>query len=715
VKLDYGSGDYSIQVCFRLPAVFETALIIEGRNGDNEGLRIATIGNTLYASHNTIDNTHSITSLYGDGLFHTLVVTRVGGVFTSVIDGGTPVVNAVSTDLTPTTNVAFGVRYGGAADFFTGELSQVIASDRFTLPISEGFGPLLDISGLGNDSTTNTADWTVADGIPSWNHSKGFTQYEFTTTDYVAQDYWENLGSSSGAPSGASYFSSDDTLYVATRDGLYSSADKGETQVLIDNVSSLDTLQPRSVFVTSTGTIFWSPWATGEMRRSTDDGVSFHDNLTLGPSGEKRGMWGFDECAITGDLYAAVYSLILSVDDASLYRSQNGGDSWTLVLPADTDRHIHSVKVDPSNGYVYVTTGDTLQHVLRSTDRGENFEDLVALSSGNQYITIEFFNGMRIFGEDQSPSGKIFTTSDDINFIERYDSTTTTPSADIAWFCSWQYNGRIYQAALAETADQNARIISSADGITWILDEYGELATTGFPFSSRASSDGFVYVNSPNGSAGVGSPPGTTHQNLLIDLNRGVEFGGVGEYANNLLDNSAMKADTADTPVDWSTTQTSGITNGLTKISSSVSTLFPDATEWRMQIDAGDGTGTGGYLRLRQFLPLPITDSDEYTASVFVKGSSYSGGIAITVWEGTAGFATIRSRVLRVPFTEDADFVRYSQTFKTDAVGVVNVYVSFGIYSVDAISEIDVTFACPQVEVGTTLKPFCTKLAGEGV
>ena len=68
VVLDYGSSDYSVSVAFMLDGTSNTGYILEGRSNNDIGIRISTVGNNLYFSHNTVDLIFPINSFYGDGL-----------------------------------------------------------------------------------------------------------------------------------------------------------------------------------------------------------------------------------------------------------------------------------------------------------------------------------------------------------------------------------------------------------------------------------------------------------------------------------------------------------------------------------------------------------------------------------------------------------------------------------------------------------------------
>ncbi len=77
------------------------------------------------------------------------------------------------------------------------EIYSASYSGVFTAPLAEGSGNPYDVSGNDNHATTNTATWTTADDIPSYNLEKGFRVAVQGTPPYIPA-----LADGSGAADG---------------------------------------------------------------------------------------------------------------------------------------------------------------------------------------------------------------------------------------------------------------------------------------------------------------------------------------------------------------------------------------------------------------------------------------------------------------------------------------------------------------------------------
>jgi hypothetical protein len=98
------------------------------------------------------------------------------------VDG---VMSAENTSNIPIQNLyrpAIGREDGSTAgQNFTGLISGASISDQILCPLGEEDGLPYDVSDNGNHATANTATWTTADDIPSWNTAIGFTLLEYIT------------------------------------------------------------------------------------------------------------------------------------------------------------------------------------------------------------------------------------------------------------------------------------------------------------------------------------------------------------------------------------------------------------------------------------------------------------------------------------------------------------------------------------------------------
>jgi hypothetical protein len=55
------------------------------------------------------------------------------------------------------------------------------STGSFYYPLQEGEEVPYDVSGNDNHATSTNGVWSTTDGVPSWNHWKGFSLYDFIT------------------------------------------------------------------------------------------------------------------------------------------------------------------------------------------------------------------------------------------------------------------------------------------------------------------------------------------------------------------------------------------------------------------------------------------------------------------------------------------------------------------------------------------------------
>ena len=88
-------------------------------------------------------------------------------------------------------------------------------------------------------------------------------------------------------------------------------------------------------------------------------------------------------------VYVAVQGQIWGPSERGVYRSDNGGDTWTLVLQVDDETGATDMSIDPSNPRIlyaamwehgrkpwFVKSGGTAGGIFKSTDAGDNWEKL---------------------------------------------------------------------------------------------------------------------------------------------------------------------------------------------------------------------------------------------------------------------------------------------------------------------------------------------------
>jgi hypothetical protein len=273
----------------------------------------------------------------------------------------------------------------------------------------------------------------------------------------------------------SAWIASDKTVYIGTVDTVWKSTDGGATWNSSKTVSNCTYI--KMVYVAANGYAYFSPGgdsladADRGIWRSTDSGSTWTRVLALGAFSGSYIEWGIDEDN-EGRLFAGVYTDSTTVGNARIYRSIDNGATWASVYYDSDGRHVHDVKVDRSNDYVYATVGDVTlswnaSYTLRSTDHGDSWTTI--LSSMPQCVAICVIPGYRLFGDD-SGTGCIYRTSDD-------SSSSTVYNGGISgWMeCNWirsdSATGRLFAGFQAYGAGPYVAGIqmSEDNGTTWQL------------------------------------------------------------------------------------------------------------------------------------------------------------------------------------------------------------------------------------------------------
>jgi len=274
-------------------------------------------------------------------------------------------------------------------------------------------------------------------------------------------------------PIQAAGVASDGTLYAGTFGTVYKSTDRGQTwSSALISISNADDIS--CIFVAQNGYIYFSPVGgsvgssyTG-LWRSTNQGQSWTRVLTL-PTSEC--IWGIDQDT-NGNLYAGVYTLGDANSDARIYKSTNNGASWSSAYYDSSARHVHCVRVDKSNNYIYAAVGDSMapwniNYVLRSTNGGSSWSKI--LTSMPQVVAIEAASGARFFGSDAG-TGRVFKTTDDSSYSTVLDTGTYS---NFFWIRKSDLENKLIAGlCAAEGSPRSGGIYVSTDsGSTWTLGE----------------------------------------------------------------------------------------------------------------------------------------------------------------------------------------------------------------------------------------------------
>ncbi|MEL6561921.1 MAG: PKD domain-containing protein [Bacteroidota bacterium] len=212
-------------------------------------------------------------------------------------------------------------------------------------------------------------------------------------------DFWANLAITSIAfdPS------DDDVMYVATGEGwfnfdavtgagIWKSSDGGTTFTQLASTDNSTFTYVQKIVVASNGDVF-AATRNASVQRSEDGGDTWSRVLSDGGTSRAADL----EIATNGDIYASLGIF----SSAHIFRSSNNGDSWTEVTPPTTSGGRIELAVAPSassqtaNTVVYAvkynqnaTTSDDISWIRRTSDGGSNWSDLTIptdFSSGNHF------------------------------------------------------------------------------------------------------------------------------------------------------------------------------------------------------------------------------------------------------------------------------------------------------------------------------------------
>ncbi len=130
-------------------------------------------------------------------------------------------------------------------------------------------------------------------------------------------------------------------------------------------------------------TVFVSIPGTNRLYRSTNFGSAFTEVLNTNASQNDGFYIALTEDS-AGNLYTATYSNSISPLLPSVLKSTDGGATWTVIQTFGSV-HLHNVKFNPANGYLYVATAEWTQgynntqceRIFRSKDLGKTWSNVI--------------------------------------------------------------------------------------------------------------------------------------------------------------------------------------------------------------------------------------------------------------------------------------------------------------------------------------------------
>ncbi|HEY9760870.1 MAG TPA: hypothetical protein V6C97_37305 [Oculatellaceae cyanobacterium] len=322
-----------------------------------------------------------------------------------------------------------------------------------------------------------------------------------------------------------SAYASNGTLFAGDNNyKLYRSDDNGLTFTFLyqfpiqPNASSAVLGYVWMIFVDSHNSLFVSVPGTNRLYRSANFGTSFSQVLNANGTANDGFYMAMTE-DYNGGLYAATYCNSLAPQSPPLLKSNDGGLTWSISRRFSSI-HIHNVKFNPSNGYLYVITGEftggynnqECERVFRSKDLGQTWITIINRPQDFQaqgttvYLTMLFRENYLYLGSDQGYQ---------YNWIDRiYDNGANTnctpqrsysfpadgylPTVSAVWL-----NDTMLFSSTAEFYAGTQRIVASIDGETWSV-----IRQTSVTKSAHHTN---ILTSNPMGLAFFSEGPGLTY------------------------------------------------------------------------------------------------------------------------------------------------------------------------------------------------------------
>jgi hypothetical protein len=323
----------------------------------------------------------------------------------------------------------------------------------------------------------------------------------------------------------ASVFAANGTLFAGdTNYKLYRSDDNGASFRQIYQFPA----QPNPVsdvkgyvlmiFIDSRGYLFVSIPGTNRLYRSVDFGTSFTQVMITGGSQNDGFYIAMTEDA-QGSLYAATYGYSTYPVSPALMKSSDGGATWNIVRRFSAV-HLHNVKFNPSNGYLYVVTGEwtggynnqECERIFRSKDLGGTWSIVInrpqeVQAQGTTVYCPILFNGNWVYlGSDQAYK---------YNWIDRFldDGSGNGFAPQRVYnlpqdgyfpvFSATWFGSTLLFSSTAEFSAGSSRIVASDDGVNWQI-----IKSTAIGQSQHHTG---VLTSNPRGVAFYSDGPGLTY------------------------------------------------------------------------------------------------------------------------------------------------------------------------------------------------------------
>ncbi len=397
------------------------------------------------------------------------------------------------------------------------------ARDGMPAPAEDGYSSPIEVVQFDPNDATHLVAFSGSQR--EWNR---FRTDQFTygavweSTDDGAS--WINVGAvGEGANIQDGGFTADGaTLMVATRNqGVHTSQDGGRTWTKSSNglphdatgdlaIHSTDpntawvalkatdagSIQPGGIYVTRDGGQSWSPQLSG---------------LDVATGASIEATAGFDRIVVSPSNPNRLYTSNVGRGQNAVYRSDDGGESWTTIANRDTDRprvyqssiRAHELAVHPTLPDLVVFSQD--DYVLMSRDSGETWTDLTTDDLGDNRFSGRGYSGLvssDIAFDPHTPDRLAIAAFDGGNFIGSNDGGASwnrpNTAAEINWGGAeeirYASDGTIYVLLGQSTANFRGVGVSTNGGESFDIREGGD---AGLP-ATRSDLDPTGLAVSPN-------------------------------------------------------------------------------------------------------------------------------------------------------------------------------------------------------------------------
>ena len=232
-----------------------------------------------------------------------------------------------------------------------------------------------------------------------------------------------------------------------------------------------------TVYVDSRDYVFVSVISTNRLYRSIDGGATFQEVLNLNRPSNDGSIINMGEDEL-GNLYACEYGN--SQQGARLFKSTSGGASGSWIsLGNFATRHLHNVKMNPYNNWLYLATsepGDNAnglgnadaRKIFRSKDHGTTWTEVVVTNSSSGFVAMSFHNDWVVLGEDNAGSYSNIDRFQDTGSNQLFNLQTvwTNPSISMG-YGGTNLGNYMLMAMGRESHDAALNVLVSTDSINW--------------------------------------------------------------------------------------------------------------------------------------------------------------------------------------------------------------------------------------------------------